>query len=83
MKSFVQSFSVLMKLTKEEYASLFEQDKTLFIYKNEITWKIKGYESCGLSATVLSSEDYYLPLPKYDMWLSLLISRAGEGNRQG
>ena len=67
MKSFVQSFSVLMKLTKEEYASLFEQDKTLFIYKNEITWKIKGYESCGLSATVLSSEDYYLPLPKYDI----------------
>ena len=31
MKSFVQSFSVLMKLTKEEHASLFERDKTLFI----------------------------------------------------
>ena len=66
MKPFVQSFSVQITLTKEEYASLFEKDNSLFVDKNGITWEIKGYESCGLSATVLASDGYYFPLTKYN-----------------
>ena len=66
MKPFVQSFSVQMMLTKGEYASLFGKDNTLFVYKDEITWEIKGYESCGLSASVLVPEEYYFPLTKYN-----------------
>ena len=66
MKPFVQSFSVQMMLTKGEYASLFGKDNTLFVYKDEITWEIKGYESCGLSASVLAPEEYYFPLTKYN-----------------